>query len=214
MLNFFRKTHNKSFNVQIELVLKICQSLPEKFSNLRKQIQEGIIRDIKILEKPFPNYHKFVLDVNVLNKYEDKKGRSFQVKGIVVWDKSLQNFVPVNIIVAYGLILGYSTPQASELNLDLDKIKITSMSLEFFGENVFDRLKPILSKEELKWVNPSDVYEIELKNTTYYHIKDLDDGDFVAIDIDKNIFKITHDPFEIKKTEENLTDILSTVFDN
>lgn len=212
MLNFFKKKSKANLVLQVELISKICELLPDKFQNLRDQVRAGIIKDIKLLEKPFPNYHRFTLDVEILNKYEDKKGRSFVIKGILVNDKSLQKFVPVNLIVAYGILLGYSIPQANNFEPDLEKIVLTSISLDFFGEGTFDKIRSILSQEELKWISPSDVYEVEINDTCYYHLKDLEDGDFIAIDVDKNVFKVTHDPFELERVSDDLDQILSSVF--
>lgn len=212
MLNIFKKNSKKNLTLAINLVSRMCQLLPDKFMSLRDQIHDGIIKDVKLLEKPFPYYHKFIHDVNILNRYEDKKGRSFIIKGILVNDRTINSFTAVNLVVAYGILIGYSTPQVATINPDLESIRATSLTIEFFGENAFNKIKSIISPEDLKWINPSDVYEIELNECNYYHIKDLQDGDLIAIDLSGNVFKLTHDPFEIKKLNESLSDILSSVF--
>ncbi|WP_162842699.1 hypothetical protein [Mucilaginibacter pineti] len=43
----------------------------------------------------------------------------------------------------------------------------------------------------------------------YFHIKDLEDGDFIGIDSDKIIYKITHDPCEIIPLPESLKTVLN-----
>lgn len=44
----------------------------------------------------------------------------------------------------------------------------------------------------------------------YYHIYDLKDGDgdFIGIDEKKNVYKITHDPYEITLLEKTLIELL------
>ncbi|MEY3451193.1 MAG: hypothetical protein RL711_1019, partial [Bacteroidota bacterium] len=49
---------------------------------------------------------------------------------------------------------------------------------------------------------------LDLKGKTYYHLKDIEDGDFLGIDIHKNIYKITHDPFEINLQKNELINVL------
>lgn len=212
MFNFFKKKSPKRLNEHIALVKRICQLLPKQYSNLFNQIDEGIIRDVRTLDKPYVNYKRFSLDVDLLNKYENKAGRCFLVRGVSVYDTELDSFVEVRLVVAYGILLGYSSPSVSDVHADIEKVNVGSFYIEYFGEEDYNRLKSVFSPAELKLINPADVYEIELKGKVYYHIKDLEDGDFVGIDTDKNVFKITHDPFEVIKLNENLSEVLQMVF--
>ena len=45
--------------------------------------------------------------------------------------------------------------------------------------------------------NPNDLYEIEIQGIHLLHLRDLDDGDFVAIDKEKSIYKVTHSPVKL-----------------
>lgn len=212
MFNFFKKKSPKRLDEHIALVRRICQLLPKQYSSLFKQIDEGIVRDVRTLDKPYANYKRFSLDVDLLNKYEDKSGRCFLVRGVSVYDTELNSFVEVRLVVAYGVLLGYSCPSVSDVHADLEKVNVSSFYIEYFGEDDNNRLRSMFSSAELKLINPADVYEIELKGKVYYHIKDLQDGDFIGIDPDKNVFKITHDPFEIIKLNESLSEVLQIVF--
>jgi hypothetical protein len=49
---------------------------------------------------------------------------------------------------------------------------------------------------------------VKLRGSLYYHLRDLEDGDFIGIDADKIIYKITHDPFEIIPLNETLEQLL------
>ena len=46
------------------------------------------------------------------------------------------------------------------------------------------------------------------RNKEYFHIKDLEDGDFIGIDERKVVYKITHDPMEVKALDKKIMDVL------
>jgi len=207
MFNLFKKK-STALDVQVKLMMRMCAAFPIRGVDLAGQISVGIIIGVKILNKPFANYNKFSLDSGLLNRYEDKKGRSFLVRGILVYDLSRDSFEEVILVVGYGILLGYSTPAAILINPDVARIDVRSAHIQYFETDDLDKLKEILSEEELQLINPADVYEMELKGKTFYHLHDLGDGDFLAVDREKNVFKITHDPYEIKKIEESLTHYL------
>lgn len=50
-------------------------------------------------------------------------------------------------------------------------------------------------------INENDIYAISLNGKEYYHLKELEDGDFIGIDKDNKIYKITHDPYMIQELE-------------
>jgi hypothetical protein len=56
-----------------------------------------------------------------------------------------------------------------------------------------------LSPEELKKIDIGDINELQFEGNTYYTIKNLNDGDYMAINNTGEVFIITHAPFEVKK---------------
>ena len=61
----------------------------------------------------------------------------------------------------------------------------------------------LLTKQELANINENDIYASNLNGKDYYHLKELEDGDFIGIDTDNHIYLIAHDPFEIKNIERS-----------
>ena len=66
----------------------------------------------------------------------------------------------------------------------------------------------MFSEEEKSLISPSEVYSIFIEDKEYFHIRDLEDGDFIGIDKDKVVYKITHDPMEVKRLEKELLEVL------
>ena len=73
-----------------------------------------------------------------MNKYEDKKGDCFEIKGIKVFDINLQSFTEINLEVAYGIFIGYSTPGVKEINPDIDKIDTRNYWVKSFDKHRLD----------------------------------------------------------------------------
>lgn len=200
MFNFFKKKN--TFNK--DLFIKICISLSEKYSFLSNQVKEGIIVNVK---KQDNQYYKFVLDTDLINKYENQTGRYFAIKKIMLSNMDTAQNTFLTLKVGYGVLLGYSIEDESFINYSLDKINVdvSKINIEFFDNN---DIEDQFSEEELANINLNDIYAVELNDKLYYHIKDIEDGDFIAIDSDKRVFKITHDPFEIKLLSKSLLDVL------
>lgn len=200
MFIFFKR--KKKFSNK--LFLRICSSLPDKYLFLYNQVKDNIILSVN---KEDNGYYKFKLDHNLFNKYEQKKGRYYQINGIMLSDMGIKT--TISLRVGYGILLGYLTPNNVWLNSLSDNVNVnvSNIEIEFFDEIEKDIIN-LFSKEENKYITPNDIYEIGLKGHTLYHIYDIGDGDFIAIDKNKNIYKVTHDPLEVELLSENLLDIL------
>lgn len=214
MFNFFKKKKSIHLNGwEKELFENIFKALGSEYLQYQRQIEDGIIESVRFDEKR-PNFIGLKLNVSLLNKYEKKNEQLYKIKGIEIFDKTSSQYKMMTVTIAYGLVLGYSVPDIFNFNPDVNKIK-TDFAHKFYFENEdFDKIKFLFTNEELKLLNPSDVYEVILYEKSYYHLNDLEDGDFIGINKENNIYKITHDPFEITAIERNkLIEILEGKLD-
>lgn len=208
MFNFFKRKEKSHLNGwESELFQNIFKSLGNEYSTFEKQVSEGIIETVRI-DKKMPDYINFRLNIQILNKFEKKNEKMFTLNGIKILDKISREYKILNLDLGFGLILGYSVKDIHNFNPDIHKINVDSIYKVFYNNDDFDKIKSLFTNEEKDKINVSEVYEVELGGKIYYHLKDLEDGDFIGIDNNKNIFKITHDPFDIVKLNEDLENIL------
>lgn len=205
---FFKKKGRSQLNDwEVDLMLNTFKLLGNDYYMFEKQVENGIIKAVRFY-KHLPNYVSFRQDVKLLNKYEKKLESSFEIRGLSVFDKTSNSFISYSIDCGYGLNFGYTMLTPKNFMPDLNKINVTNHIKIQKGEDEFNKINFLFSKEELALINPSEVYELDLKGKTYYHLKDIEDGDFLGIDINKNIYKITHDPFEINLQKNELINLL------
>ena len=209
MFNFFLKSKQTTSLKKWEkdLLVKTFRLLGNDYTLYEEQITTGIIESVRI-NKLNSNFKRFRLNVKLLNKFENKKGRSFFLHNIKVFDNISNKYFTLSLDFGFGLILGYSMNESVNFNPEIEVINVDSIYKTYYGEDDFNKIKFLFSKEELLLINPSEVYELDLLGKIYYHLIDLEDGDFLAVDIDKNIYEITHGPFEINLQKNELVNLL------
>jgi len=208
MFGFFKRT--KLQHWEIDLLKTVLNKLDGDYSILLNQINEGLIKSVLIDASDIPGYVLFRKNHDIFNKYY-KDIRCYILSDIKVFNKKNSTYLKYDIYILSAVVNGYSLNSVSsgKLDLDLNKIDISSFKVKYLDEFDYERVVKILDKNEIKLINPSNVYSIFLDNKEYFHLKDLEDGDFIAIDSKKNIYKIKHDPFEITKISQTIIQLFS-----
>lgn len=207
LFNLFRRT--KVENWELELLANVFSRLPNDYSAYEKQIEMGLVKGVLLSDHPFPNYVNFTYDPKIAKSFEDRNGRFFCLKGIEVFDKSLNTWSNLEIYMISGLVCGYCTPTSGKFRPDTDMIRLTGFRKVYLDGYELETMREFLDQSEIDLINPSEFYEVPLEGKTYYHVTDLEDGDFIGLDREKNVYRITHDPYEIKLLEGGIHKNLS-----
>lgn len=197
MFNLFKRTKVEVWERQ--LLLNIFDLMSSDFHYLKEQVEAGLLKRVSFKSTVTPNYVGFGYDGNISRKFERKGENGFEIKGVKVYDELSKSHVDLEISVYYGLVIGYSTPHNKKISLDINNIDVSGLKIQYHTNPLYDRLRPILKPAYSKSVSPDDVYEVELDGKVYYHLQDLEDGDFIGMDDDGTYYEITHDPYEIKE---------------
>lgn len=204
LFNFWKKEKRKDFSCEKGFLLIVCQKLYDRFPFLYEQLKAGIIDRIMIED----NRRKIQHNVDVLNQYENKKGRYFAIERIEIFDKQ-GNAMLMDIHVGYGIIISYGLDSQVFDSDSISNIVTQNVMVTYFDNDNMNHVMNLLTKEELAKINPADVYELELTgHGTIYHLLDVADGDFLGIDNNKNVYVVSHDPYRVKKLDGNLVEIL------
>jgi hypothetical protein len=176
-----------------------------KLSQFIKQIEDGLIQgELKNLSD-IKDYIAFSFDRTKHKQYFNKLGECFSISNIIIRDKLSSNRFEVALYFAHNIFCGYvfSSPVQDRRHITDYLVDISLINEGKIGENEFESIKQLFSNEELERINKNDIYSSNINGVLYYHIKELDDGNFIGINIDNNIYKISHDPFEVILLERN-----------
>lgn len=206
MFGLFKRT--KVEYLEIELMVSVLKKLPEEFHLYISHIDEGLFKGVLIGLSDIPGYVGFTYNPEIYDKLEQPDGRNFRLEGITVFDIILNEYLSYTIFFSYGLINGYSITGPKKNKIDIQKIDVSNFKLKYRDSIDFDRLKKYLTSKEIKLINPSDVYVVILEGKEYFHLTDIEEGDFYGMDLKKNLYKITHDPYNIEKINISLSDLM------
>ena len=70
-------------------------------------------------------------------------------------------------------------------------------------------VKTLLSPDDQKLINWSSAFEVEINGKQFYHLRDLNDGDFIGMDADGLFYEIHHDPLEVIGLDGNLSEVFA-----
>ncbi|MDQ1803049.1 hypothetical protein RAH57_03565 [Chryseobacterium sp. CKR4-1] len=202
--------NNKVEKFEVDLLVNIFKRLPPEFHAFEDQIKDGLLNRRFPQKDDSKNYIGFSYNGQLSKKYETKTGRYFKLTNIQVYEIKSAQFILIEIFMHSGLVIGYATPTTAKPKLDVDRINISEYKTEFLDEKNedFKKLAKLLNEDEVKLLDPSEVYSVEFDSKLYYHVKELENGDFLGIDEDGNIYRITHDPYEIKLLHDPISKVL------
>jgi len=193
---------------EIELLKNVLSELPEEFNKYIEQINLGLFKGVSIGNAAIPGYVGFTNDPDIYNEIHDEKGRDFEVYNVKIYDTISGAYLQYSIFFSFGTIDGYAILGSKKFKIDIQKYNVADIKLRFRDSIDFNRIKKILTPKELDLINPSDVYVIALENKEYFHLTDIEDGNFYAVDRDKTLYRITHDPYQVEKIDASLSDLL------
>lgn len=190
----------------LKSALELCGKDIEQYI---PQLESSLIKGVNIGVSDIPNYIGISYNSAFYKEYENAHGKSFKISNIKVKDLLSGQNLNIDIYFAYGIILGYAMDKKiSKYKFDIKGIDISAIKKIYVGEN-HPEILSLLTQQERNNINESDIYITTLNGKDYYHLKELEDGDFVGMDVDNNIYLITHHPFEIKNMKrDRLIDFL------
>jgi hypothetical protein len=200
------------FNTKVKewekaLLTNIFSELGGEWLVYKQQIDDGLLRGVYRSSSPIPNYVGFKYN-SVVSKYETPKAGKFILSGITVFDSLSNQFIEVKVHFYAGLIMGYSTPN-KQIDLNPERYKTEGFKKEYQKSEGEGILKSVFGEVSISGINTYDIYEVEIDRKMYYHLIELEDGDFIGFDKKKNLYMILLDPFEIVLLDSPLEDVVS-----
>lgn len=195
----------------------IASRLIDKYPYLVSQISKDFILDKKDNEFESKGTYTLILNAKLESKYINRKlPQFFIIKDIFIWNKIKNKQEPIELDVMQGMLAGYKLT-AKVSDLDLNKIDVSKIKEQNFNNQDKEELDKIIGDIDEKIIpllSLNSSFKIDISEGTFYVIKDLGNGDYISIDKNGYVYKMTHDPYEIKciykKKEDFFEAIMNT----
>ena len=189
MLSFFTK--RKAEKAAKEFHQKLLEQLRPSFPDLYENHQHWNIRAVVLTaDAMYFNYTTHAREY--IEKSGKKHDRYFWLKNLTISQVPFEVEIQANLIHA----IKFSTKQLSG-SIDLSEMKIEEM-VTSQGDKYL-HLVSHLSKKQQSKLEMEDSFEIELEGKKYFTILDMEDGNYIAIDEEKKVYRLHHDSYEQSK---------------
>lgn len=209
MFNIFRKRQVKHIQEwEYDLLKRIAQKLPEKYSFLLKQASKDFILDSVPNEFLKEGWKRTILNQNLYPVHRNNDV-NYQLVGIKIYDLKDGQQKEVDLDLYEGVLIGYKVQDGE---FDLDRIDITDLREETFTPSGQDsKYKQFISGKKSKHLDLHNGFEIDLSGKNYYMIKDLEDGNYLSIDDGGKVYGMFHNPFLVELIHENVSEFIDKV---
>lgn len=215
MFSFFKKK-SKLTQDDLNFLQKVVEVLPTKYQYLKPQVTEDFMLNKKPNEIGEKGDYCLVLDANLEKKFTNEDlPRFFILKGVEVWNKKLNEYETVELHIIQGVIFGFKLVAKSQ-DLDLSDIQIKNISEKHFENKDVNELKEILgdfSNEVKNQIDIEDSFKIEIPEGIFFTIKNIGDGNYLAINKLREVYALIHDPYQISLIHKDLATFVKIMND-
>lgn len=201
MFGLFKKTTWKIEGKVLAFFRQVFTQLPTDFQFLADGLDKGLYRRFSVNHAMKGHFYTIGFDPSQSDK-SMSKGKQFELENIIIKQDGQE--YQLNITIHEGLWIGFEIEKNildfNNFQIDLSSFK-TSKS-KFAADTKIEKLLSGLICEQL---DLTDLGEFDIDGKTYYQIKDLEDGNYIAIDNKGQVFGLMHDPYKIKLINKSVS---------
>jgi hypothetical protein len=213
MFGLFKKTSWKIEGKAFDFFRQVFSQLPAEFKFLVDGLDKGLYRRFSVNHAMKGHFYTIIFDPSQSDK-SMIRGKQFEIENIII--KQDGQAFPLNITIHEGLWIGFEIGKniLEFKNYQVDLSSFKKNSSEFDADSKIEKLVSGLTCKQLDLCN---LGEFEVDGKVYYQIKDLEDGNYIAIDNKGKVYGLIHDPYKIeminKSVSQFVDDVNSGIFD-
>lgn len=213
MFGLFKKTSWKIDGKALDFFRQVFTQLPDDFQFLSDGLNKGLYRRFSVNHAMKGHFYSIGFDPAQSDR-SMSKGKQYELENIII--KQDGKAYPLNITVHEGLWIGFEIPKniIEFTNFQVDLSSFQKSKSKYAADEKIERLVSGLTCEQLDLTN---LAELEVGGKLYYQIKDLEDGNYIAIDNKGKVYGLIHDPYKIefinKSVRQFVEDVNSGTFD-
>jgi hypothetical protein len=213
MFGLFKKTSWKIDGKAFEFFDKLFKQLPGEFQFLSDGLNKGLYRRYSKNFALKGHHYTIGFDPSQSDK-SMTRGKQFEIQNILVVEDNKE--FNLDITVYEGLWVDFEIEKniIEFKNFRFDLTKLRKDKSKFAKDSNTEKLVRGLSSN---YLDLDDLSEFEIDGQQYFQIKDLEDGNYIAIDKKGQVFGLIHDPYKVelinKSIKEFVADVNSGQFD-
>ena len=207
MFGLFKKTRWKIEGKALEFFRQVFTQLLAEFQFLSDGLDKGLYKCFRVNYALEGHFYSIGFGPSLSDK-SMIKGKHFELENIII--KQNEQIYHLNITIDDGLWIGFEIQKNildfNNFQIDLSALKKTKS--KFFTDNKIEKLVNGLTCEQLDLTNLDD---FEVDGNLYYQIKDLENGNYIAIDNKGKVFGLIHDPYSIELINKSVKQFVDDV---
>lgn len=213
MFGLFKKTSWKIEGKALKFFHQVFSKLPADFQFLSIGLDKGLYKRFSVNHAAKGNFYTISFDPLQSDK-SMTKGKQFELENIIIIQDEQE--YQLNITIHEGLLIGFEIErnilEFNNFQIDLSSLK---KSKSKFAANT--KIEKLVSGLTCELLDLTNLGEFDFNGKTYYQIKDLEDGNYIAIDNKGQVFGLVHDPYKIellnKSVRQFVNDVNNRLFD-
>jgi hypothetical protein len=207
MFGLFKKTSWKIEGKALNFFRQVFSQLPVDFKFLIDGLDKGLYRRFSVNHAMKGNFYSIGFDPSQSDK-SMTKGNQFELENIII-EQDGQSF-PLNVTIYDGLWIGFEIEKniLDFNNYQVDLSTFKKSKSKFVTDSKIEKLVNGLSCSQL---NLTNLNEFDIDGKTFYQIKDLEDGNYIAIDNKGQVFGLLHDPYKIELINKSIKQFVDDV---
>lgn len=213
MFGLFKKTSWKIDGKVLHFFRQVFGALPAEFSFLGDGLEKGLYTRFSINHAMKGNCYS----IGFAPSQSDKsmtQGKDFELNNIII-KQDKQEFC-LTVTVYDGLWIGFEI-EKNILDFNNYQVDISSFQKSKIKSASDIKMKELVSGLTSEHFDLVSFNEFNVAGNTYYQIKDLDSGNYIAIDSRGQVFGLIHEPYKIelinKSVRQFIDDVNNKLFD-
>lgn len=205
MFGFFSK-RNKIEESDYEFLRKISASLPKKYAYLKEQVHKDFIinKERNVLADEYT--YSLVLNANLESKYQNLNlPQYFIIRDIFIWNTKKHKYEDIELHIVEGRWSGFRIVSKYD-DLDFNRIDVSKIKEKTFKNSDKEEVERILGnmyQPISNYLSLDGTFKIEIEEGIFYTLKELGDGNYLAMDKHSAVYGMIHDPYEVEKLFDN-----------
>lgn len=202
------KKVNEFTDKEITFFKEVIKLLPIRYHYIINQLNKNFLISFKPNDLSFKDWYSVQLNAKLEKEYSKPSLGYFQLQNILIFNKRTKIKEKLTLSFLEGMFIGFYIQDARFDNYILSEYDISGLKEKHFKNDgdKNDLLKIIgdISKEHLLQFDLENTFKIEIPEGNFYTIKDLEDGNYLALNEKGEVYELMHDPYSVRKIANSI----------